>query len=259
MLDLFQENRRFTIPELAEKFTVSEITIRRDLNQFKQRGLIEKAYGGTIAISVDNDIPIIRRLDENREYKERIAKTAAQLIGNNTSIFVGSGSTTAYLARYLVKRENITVVTNAINLSSELAKGKEITVVVVGGVLRPSELSLIGHITEQSLEEINVSKVFMGMAAISVEAGLTNYYLPEVRTDRKLFDLSSETIILADHTKFGKVASAYVAPIEKITTIITDDETDPKIIEAIRRLGVKVIIADSSEETFESENRNTNY
>ncbi len=259
MLDLFQHNRRFTISELAENFTVSEVTIRRDLNQFKQRGLIEKSYGGTIVISVDNDIPIIRRMDENREYKERIAKTAAQLIGNDTSIFVGSGSTTAYLARYLVKRENITVVTNAINLSTELAKGKEITVVVLGGMLRPSELSLIGHITEKSLEEIYVNKVFMGMAAISVKAGLTNYYLPEVRTDRKLFDLSSETIILADHTKFGKVASAYVAPVEKITTIITDDETDPKIIEAIRRLGVNVIIADSSEETFESENRNPIY
>jgi len=249
ILELLQSDLRVTITEIANRFNVSEITIRRDFKEFKEQGIMEKGLGGTILVTDRNDLPINQRMKEERECKECIARTAAQLIGDSTSIFVGSGTTTAHLIPYLVNRNNFTVVTNALNLSSALAYGKGLTVVVVGGLLRASELSLVGHIAEQALSEIRVDKVFIGMAAIGVETGLTNDYLPEVMTDRKIFELNSETILLADHTKFGKTASAFVAPIEKISILITDDKTDPEILEKIKRLGVKVIIAESSDDT----------
>lgn len=248
ILELMQSDRRISISEIANRFNVSEITIRRDFKEFKEQGIMEKGLGGTFLVTNQNDLPIIRRMNQEGDSKERIARTAAQLIGNSTSIFVGSGTTTAHLVPYLINRKNFTVVTNALNLSSALAHGNGLTIVVVGGLLRASELSLVGHIAEQALSEIRVDKVFMGMAAISVEAGLTNDYLPEVMTDRKIIELHSETIILADHTKFGKTASAFVAPIEKISTFVTDEETDPDILEKIRMIGSKVIIAEPFDE-----------
>lgn len=109
--------------------------------------------------------------------------------------------------------------------------------------MRASELSLVGHIAEQSLREVRVDKVIMGMRAISLEAGLTNDYLPEVMTDRTIIEMAPELILVADHTKFGKVASAYVAPVERIATLVTDTETDPQTLISLRQLGIQVVVA----------------
>jgi DeoR/GlpR family transcriptional regulator of sugar metabolism len=115
--------------------------------------------------------------------------------------------------------------------------------VITGGVMRSSELSLVGHITEQALREVRVDKIFIGIPAISLESGLTNDYLPEVVTDRTIIEMAPELILLADHTKFGKVGSAYVAPITSITTLVTDSQTDPSILKEMERLGIQVIVA----------------
>jgi DeoR/GlpR family transcriptional regulator of sugar metabolism len=234
-----------TVSELSEHFDVSEITIRRDLQELTEQGLIRRTHGGATTIrSANVDPPIIQRIQAMSGCKKRIARTAVQLIEDSTSIFVGSGSTTAHLTPYLIDYKDLTVVTNALNVADDLVSTDDLTVVVVGGMLRASELSLVGHITEQALAEVRVDKAFIGMAAIGLQAGLTNDYLPEVMTDRKIFDMHSEKILLADHTKFGKVASAYVAPIERVTTLVTDDQTDQEILDSIRRLGVRIVIAE---------------
>jgi DeoR/GlpR family transcriptional regulator of sugar metabolism len=122
--------------------------------------------------------------------KECIGRATAALVSDGDSVFIGSGSTTAHVARNLVDRRNLTVVTNALNVATELAAAEGVTVVVTGGIMRASELSLVGHIAEQSLREVRVDKVIMGMRAISLEAGLTNDYLPEVIANP---DLSAAT------------------------------------------------------------------
>lgn len=246
LLDLLKSGSNIAISSLANKFGVSEITIRRDLKELEREGFISKFQNEKYHIVDSTNISILNRYNEESSAKELIALAASRLINNNQSIFIGSGSTTYCLAKHLINKKNLTVVTNALNLGYELAWGKDLTIVVVGGVLRASELSLIGHIAQQSLQEIFVDKVFIGMAAISLEAGLTNDYLPEVATDREIFELNSEIILLADHTKFGKVSSAFVAPIEKISTLITDELTDKNIIREIQKKGVNVIIADPS-------------
>jgi DeoR/GlpR family transcriptional regulator of sugar metabolism len=139
------------------------------------------------------------------------------------------------------------VVTNALTIATELAAADGVTVVVTGGMMRASELSLVGHITEQALREVRVDKVIMGMRAISLQAGMTNDYLPEVMTDRTIIEMASELILVADHTKFGKIASAYVAPVERVTTLVTDLETDPETLTYLRRMGIRVIVADEGE------------
>lgn len=237
------EKKRATVAELSELFGVSEATIRRDLEELDERGVIRRAHGGAVVVErASPEPPIIQRMTENEEEKRRIGRAAAELIRDGETVFLGSGTTTLEVARNLVDRDNLTVITNALNIANLFAGNFNVTVIVVGGLLRHSELSMIGYITEQTLKELHADKVIMGIRAIDVQAGLTNEYLPETMTDRAIINFSSEVILVADHTKFGKVSTALVAPVTSVNKIITDSDAPAEIIDEIKGLGVEVII-----------------
>jgi DeoR/GlpR family transcriptional regulator of sugar metabolism len=245
ILAAFHENGPMTVTDLSRRFGVSEVTVRRDLKELAGRGLLRRSHGGAVlAAPASPEPPVIQRMLRDRDWKEHIGRAAAALVADGESVFIGSGSTTAYVAHSLAGRRDLTVVTNAINIATELAKAPGITVVVTGGMMRPSELSLVGHIAEQTLREVRVDKVVIGIPAISLEAGLTNDYLPEVVTDRTIIAMAAQLILVADHSKFGRVASAYVAPVERVTTIVTDPQTDAHALARLRQLGIRVIVAD---------------
>ena len=205
------------------------------MQELADEGILCRTHGGALATSRSApEMPVIHRMNQEGGCKERIGQVAETLIEDGESVFIGSGTTTAYLARHLINRKGLTVVTNALTIATELASAQDITIVITGGMMRSSELSLVGHITEQALREVRVDKIFIGIPAISLEKGLTNDYLPEVMTDRTIIEMAPELILLADHTKFGKVGSAYVAPIKSITTLITDEQTDVGILEALK-------------------------
>lgn len=240
-----KENKKATVTELSELFGVSESTIRRDLEELDEQGVIQRAHGGAVVVErAAPEPPIIQRMVENEEAKRSIGQAAAELVRDGETVFLGSGTTTLEVARNLVKRDNLTVITNALNIANLFAGKSYITVIVIGGLLRHSELSMIGHFTEQVLKELHADKVIMGMRAISVEEGLTNDYLPETMTDRMIIQFAPEVILVADHTKFGKVSTAYVAPVKQITTLVTDAETDPALLIRLREMGIQVIVAE---------------
>ena len=249
ILNALRESRQVTVVELSRRFDVSEVTIRRDLRELDAQGELRRAHGGAVvATPAPPEPPVVQRMVQAENCKECIGRSAADLVADGESVFIGSGSTTAYVARHLVDRRNLTVVTNALNVATALSTAEGVTVVVTGGMMRASELSLVGHITEQSLREVRVDKVIMGMQAISLDAGLTNDYLPEVMTDRTIIEMAPELIVVADHTKFGKVASAYIAPVERVTTLVTNPETSPEIISRLEGMGVQVIVAAQRED-----------
>jgi DeoR/GlpR family transcriptional regulator of sugar metabolism len=230
--------------DLAGIFGVSEITIRRDLNELADRGFVRRAHGGAVVSNAATmEPPILHRMTQEKEIKDAIARTAASMVGNGESIFLGSGSTVAYVARYLSNHQNLTIVTNALNVGIDLATAPHITVVVLGGMMHHKELSLIGHIAEQSLREVTFDKVILGIPAIDLKAGLTNDFLPEVMTDRTILNQAREVILAADHTKCGRVASAVVAPLNRVNYFITDNQTSPEFLNGVRAQGVKVIVA----------------
>ena len=244
ILETLRDNRQVTVAELSRRFDVSEVTIRRDLRDLDAQGVLQRAHGGAIlATPAAIEPPVVQRMAQMQNPKESVGRVAAALVADGESVFIGSGSTTAYVARYLGDRKNLTVVTNALTVAIELASAEGVTVVVTGGMMRASELSLVGHIAEQSLREVRVDKVIIGIPAISLEAGLTNDYLPEVMTDRAIIEMASELIVVAHHAKFGKIASAYLAPIERITTLVTDPGADAEILERLERMGIRIIIA----------------
>ncbi len=243
IVQVIQDKGKVTIGDLSHEIGVSEITIRRDLLDLANRGMIHRVYGGAVtAQTTFKDIPVLQRIQQEKEVKDLIGQTAAALVKDGESIFIGSGSTTAYVARCLVNRKRLTVITNALNVGMEFSSSEGATVVVVGGMLRPSELSLIGHITDQAIREVRVDKVIIGITALSVNAGLSNNYLPEVMTDRAILAMAPEVILVADHTKFGKIEFGFVAPLSRISTLVTDCGTPPAFLDQIREMGIHVIV-----------------
>jgi DeoR/GlpR family transcriptional regulator of sugar metabolism len=245
LLEAISQYRKITITELSGQFDVSDITIRRDLKTLEEQGLVQLAHGGMVySKPVQQEPPIIQRQQIQRDAKLRIAARAASLITDGESVFIGSGSTAYFVARCLKHQRQVTVVTNALSIVNELADDTNINLIVLGGMLRTTELSMIGHITEQALREVRVDKVIFGIRAIDVEAGLTNDYMPEIMTDRAILDMGSQVILVADHSKFGRIASAFVAPIHRVSTVITDNQSNRQILSQIDALGVTVIVAD---------------
>jgi DeoR/GlpR family transcriptional regulator of sugar metabolism len=245
ILDLLQVQKKVTVPELSTHFGISEVTIRRDLHDLAASGKLHRAHRGALeVVPAPPEPPVVQRMGLEQDRKERIARAGAGLVADGDSIFLGSGSTTTLLARHLLQRKRLTVVTNALNIAIDLAPAVgDITVVMTGGVLRGAELSVLGHIAEQSLQEVRVNKIIMGVQALSIESGWTTDHMPEVPTTRRMLEMAQELIILADHTKMGKKAAAYIAPLRRISTLVTDKEADPNFITRLRELEIQVVFA----------------
>ncbi len=232
------------VADLSQKLSVSEATIRRDLDLLHAEEKITRVHGGAVLKERQTfEPPVQKRIIQNEREKKSIAKTTAELIGTSEAVFLGSGTTTMEIAHYLVDREDISVVTNSLLVAQIMATCGSSNLIFLGGFLRSGELSFIGHITEQALDEVRVDKIILGIPAIDIKAGLTNDYLPEVMTDRAILNMDAELLIVADHTKFGKIASAYIAPISRISTLVTDNRTNPAILDEMRRMNINVIIA----------------
>ena len=242
IVQFLQRNHRISITEVCEKFSISEATARRDLEALASEGKIQRVHGGAIAlIQTTSESPILQRQDEQTDEKNRIGQTAAALVREGETVFLGSGTTVLEIARNLRGRSNLTVITNSLPVVNVLAGSEEITVICLGGMLRDSELSFIGHITEQALAEVRADKVFIGTRAISLEHGLTHEFLPETLTDRAILKSGKEIIVVADHTKFGRAATVLLAPLERIDTLVTDQAVSHNFTDSIQTLGVHVI------------------
>ena len=244
ILFLLSRQGRLSVTEIVEQFSISEATARRDLESLASQGKAQRVHGGVIAVEqAPPELPILQREGEQADEKSLIGKAAAELIVDGETIFLGSGTTVLESAKYLRERKNLTVITNSLPVLNALVGIKEITVVSLGGQLRESELSFIGHITEQALAEVRVDKVIMGARGLSLEHGLTNDYLQETLTDRAILKIGREVILIADHSKVNRVATAMLAPLSSMNTFVTDSQSDKKFIQALIKQNIKIVIA----------------
>jgi len=244
ILFLLARQGRLSVAEIVEQFSISEATARRDMESLASRGKAQRVHGGVIAVeNAPPELPILEREREQTDEKTRIGRAAASLITDKETVFLGSGTTVLEVARNLRNHRNLTVITNSLPVLNLLSGLKEITVISLGGMLRESELSFIGHITEQALTEVRADKVIIGTRGLSLEHGLTNDYLQETLTDRAIMKIGSEVIIVADHTKVNRVATALLAPLDCMQVFVTDSKVDQKLIQALKKQGIQVIVA----------------
>jgi DeoR/GlpR family transcriptional regulator of sugar metabolism len=182
--------------------------------------------------------PLRHRATLQAEEKHRIGEAAAAHVHDGETIIVTSGTTTAAMVLHLGDRARLTVITNAINIALALAPFPDITVIVLGGVLRHSELTVMGALAEDAMENLRADKLFMGSSAIHVDYGLSAENFAEARSDQVLMRAAREIIVLADHTKFGRVATVRVSPLPHIRRIITGTGLAADDARALREHGI---------------------
>lgn len=244
ILGWIEQRQRVTVPQLIEQFAISPATARRDLDALAEQGKVQRVHGGALALRrAPPEAPVLQRMAEQADEKTRIARAAAELIREGETVFISSGTTTLEVARQLSTRRALTVITNSLLAVNALADAPDITLIVLGGLLRRSEMSSIGHLTEQALSEVRADKVVFGIRAVDLEHGLTNDYLQETMTDRAILKIGREVIVVADSSKLGRVSTAFVAPLTAMHTLITDRQAAPEFVEAVRAAGIRVITA----------------
>jgi DeoR family fructose operon transcriptional repressor len=244
LVELVKQHRVATVTALAAEFQVSEATIRRDLSEIEQEGFLKRTHGGVILDPSANHEPqVSQRLEEEKEQKARIGKAAAEMVQDGEHIILDSGTTTLYIAKNLVHRSNITVITNDINVAAELRDAKGVTVIVVGGILEPNSYMLNGMFALNALKTLHVQKYFLGTSAIHAKYGSTNTNVDVVEVKRAMIETAQEIIIVSDDTKIGKVTLHEVVPIKGIHKFITGKEASEVQLQGFRDAGVKVIQA----------------
>jgi DeoR family transcriptional regulator of aga operon len=243
---IVKANGQASVSLLADQIGVSEMTIRRDLEELQAEGLVNRIHGGAVSVESQQwltpELPVVIRREEQAAEKRQIARAVADMIERDETIFLGSGTTTLAIAEVLAERnEPLTVITNALTIANTLAKASQVGVVVIGGYLRRSELSLVGHITEQLLGQLRLSKAFIGIRGLDPEYGLTSDHFQELKTDQTIIQMSDTLILVADHTKFGRVAVNQMAPIDVVSMIITSSKVPASMVEAIEAKGIEVL------------------
>jgi DeoR family transcriptional regulator of aga operon len=239
-LERLSRNGSVSVADLAEGFRVSLATIRRDLGLLEQQRLITRVHGGAVATGVLYELPLRYKAARQQEEKRRIALAAAQLVADGMTVGLTGGTTTTEVARSLVDRSGLTVVTNALNLASELAVRSNLKLLVPGGVARPESYELVGPIAEASLEGLNLDLVFLGVDGVSVKAGCTTHHEVEAYTNRALIVRANRVVVVADSSKLGKVAFARICTVAEATELITDQGADPLEVAALEDAGLSV-------------------
>jgi DeoR/GlpR family transcriptional regulator of sugar metabolism len=245
IIKMVQSQGSVNVKEMSRKFNVSMMTIRRDLEEIESKNIARRIHGGAILnmkSGEHNELPTLDRMNIMAEEKRLIAREASALIKPGEMIFLGSGTTTLFVARELAERKDITIVTNALTILNELATHGTMTLIGIGGFLRRSEFSMIGHFADEVIKDLHVDKVVIGMRGIHPRYGLTSDHPQELMTDRTILGISDNIVIVADHTKIGNVATSRTAHIDAAQMIITSRNAREDMITAIRDQGVEVIL-----------------
>jgi DeoR family fructose operon transcriptional repressor len=232
-----------TIAELAQEFDVHEATIRRDLEEIEQKGLVKRTHGGVTIDQWTHDEPSFNeRAVQHLDQKSRIGKMAASLIQDGEHVIIDSGTTTLHIAKHLVHRSNITVVTNDMNIAIELRDAPGIKVIVTGGELYPSSFMLNGMFTDHVLKSLHVQKAFMGIPVIHPKYGLMHPEAQLVPTKQGMITAAEKIIVVADDSKVGNLSLHTVAPVSAVDTLITGVDAPEKAVQQFRESGVDVIM-----------------
>ena len=233
-------NGSVNVADISQELGVSAATVRRDLDFLERQRLLARTHGGAVAQGVLYELPLRYKGGRHKEEKLRIAREAATRVAAGHAVGLTGGTTTTEVARALVDHERLTLVTNALNIASEMALRPNLKLVVTGGVARSESYELIGPIAEASLAGLNLDIVFVGADGISLEAGLTTHNEVEARTNRALIERSRSIIVVADSSKIGLVAFARICEITAVGKLITDRAANPQTLSALADAGVKI-------------------
>ncbi len=243
ILKIINKNSHVKVQDLSVELQTSAVTIRKDLKLLEAKRLLFRTHGGaSLESPYVNDRSVNEKEFINASEKSEIAKQAIKLILDDQYIILASGTTLLAMARMINPLKKLTVVTSALNIAVELAKKENVEVLQLGGYVRPSSLSVIGHYSEMILKETACSKLFLSVDGLDLDYGLTATNALEAHLNQQMIASAKEVIVLVDSSKFGKKSFGRICGVENIDHIITDRNVDPIIIEKIKALGIELTI-----------------
>lgn len=254
IVSLCSENTFCSLRDLADALGVSISTARRDLDLLQEQGIVRRTHGGAMFLGHRDALPrFLDRQSRLAREKSAIGARAAELVEDGDTIIIDGGSTPYQVAVHLQARpaKNIQVITNSLHVANVLADAKNIQLIATGGMFFPASGIYLGPYAEAMLKGIRAQKVFMGAAGIT-EEGLYNSNPLVVETERCMLEAAAEVYVVADHTKFGRNALAYLCNFDVITSVVTDTLTGvhERTRDALLRHDLNVICTHKSEEAI---------
>jgi DeoR family transcriptional regulator of aga operon len=240
LLEALTSERSVDVGAMAAEFDVSSATVRRDLRTLQEQGLLVRTHGGAVPSDLDLELPVRYRSSRRRSEKQRIALAAAELVPDGSVVGLTGGTTTTEVARVLCDRSGITIVTNALNIASELVLRSNIRLVVIGGSARHASYELVGPSAESMLARYHLDLAFIGTDGVTLAGGCTTHDEMEAHTDRAFLGRSRRVVVVADSSKLGRTAFAHICDLSEVDDVITDSEADPVVLKELADAGVHV-------------------
>lgn len=245
ILELLKEDGSAKVVNLAKLFKVTEVTVRQDLEKLEKEGLILREHGGAFLKNMETQVRTFSLShQDNLDKKELIANKCLEFIFPGDTIILDSGSTTTEIAKKLKGIKNLTVITNALNIALMLGIEPGIEVIMTGGEFKPPTLSLTGQKAADFFTGLNVHKLFLATAGLSLKAGLTYPSISDLVVKRAMINSAETTYLVADSTKIGKSSLASLGALSMIDYIITDAGIEEKYKNLLNENEIEIIIAD---------------
>lgn len=243
ILDLLNREGRVLVTDLARQFETSQVTIRKDLEILHARGLVHRTHGGALpAREGALADPTLREKEKlHRREKLRIAAAAAAIVQEGQVVILDSGTTTTAIARALRNSHNLTIVTNAVNIATELT-GADVEVILIGGTLRKNSFSLVGPIAEDTLRRLNADVLFLGVDGFDVHYGLTTPNLLEAKVNRVMVEIAKKVVAVCDASKFGRRSLSLIVPPMGLHQVITDHGAPKSDLKALKKARIEVTL-----------------
>jgi DeoR family fructose operon transcriptional repressor len=263
IFNIVKEKKKIHVNDLAKELSMSKSTIRMDLAELESRGLINRTHGGAVLkdeLLIDTSgeteksaLGIDYRIQKNQAEKDAVGKLAASLISNGDTIMIDGGSTTQFVAKYLCAKSGLTIITNSFYILPELMNAKDSAVYLAGGIVYKENAILMGDLANEFVSHFKPQKLILGIDGISLEQGLTvgdSMYPSVASIKRKMIDACSQLIVVADHTKIGRVCLMPIAPLKRVDYLVTDDGISREMMETFKEAGLKVLVAENSNNQY---------
>ncbi|EOZ99701.1 Transcriptional repressor of aga operon [Indibacter alkaliphilus LW1] len=243
ILDELKRNGFVSVADLSKDLDVTMVTIRKDLKILEDKGLLYRSHGSaTPASPYVNDRSVSEKKLVRVEEKMKIAQAAIQMVEDDDAIIIGSGTTVVAFAQAIPKNKKLTVLTAAMNVTLALIDANAIEIVQLGGVVRKSSSSVVGHYAEEMLEQFACSKLFLSADGISLDYGLTTSHMMEAHLNAQMMKGVQKTVVLADSSKFGKKGFGKICNLEDIDIIITDLGIPELYKGRLEEMGIAVLL-----------------
>ena len=243
ILQMVRSAGRVRVNELAAQFNTSAVTIRNDLNELAQRGLVQRSHGGAmLPDSILHEPPVNERLKANAEEKRRIGEMAASMIHDGETIILDSGTTTLEIARQIKKKRDLHIITSGVNIAAELLDARDSQIFIVGGTVRGESASISGRFTEEIFDQFSADKLFLSGAGCDPDFGVSGAHLEETMVNRAMLRIAREIILVADASKFSKRGMSRITTFSEIDTVISDTSLSEDLQEKVRAQGCNLIL-----------------